>query len=83
MFKAVSTSTENLKGANILGFHMEGPYISPERPGALNPKYILKPDTNGFKKYPNVKIVTVAPEVEGVCVDSSTSFGMVMAIFCL
>ena len=67
MFKAVSTSTENLKGANILGFHMEGPYISPERPGALNPKYILKPDTNGFKKYPNVKIVTVAPEVEGVC----------------
>lgn len=65
MLKAVSTSTENLKGANILGFHMEGPYISPERPGALNPKYILKPDTNGFKKYPNVKIVTVAPEVEG------------------
>lgn len=65
MLKAVSTSTQNLKGANILGFHMEGPYIAPERPGALNPKYILKPDIEDFKKYPNVKIVTVAPEVEG------------------
>ena len=65
MLKAVSTPTEKLKGANILGFHMEGPYISPERPGALNPKYFLKPDIDGFKKYPNVKIVTVAPEVEG------------------
>ena len=66
MLNAVSQNTENFKGANILGFHMEGPYISPERPGALNPDYILKPDLDGFKKYPNVKIVTVAPEVEGV-----------------
>lgn len=65
MLRAVSQPYENLKGAKILGFHMEGPYISPKRPGALNPKYILKPDTQGFKKYPNVKIVTVAPEVEG------------------
>ena len=65
MLKAVSQPYENLKGAKILGFHMEGPYISPKRPGALNPEYILKPDIQGFKKYPNVKIVTVAPEVEG------------------
>ncbi len=66
MLNAVSQNTENLKGANILGFHMEGPYISPKRPGALNPDYILKPDLESFKKYPNVKIITVAPEVEGV-----------------
>lgn len=65
MLKAVSQSTENLKGAKILGFHMEGPYISSKRTGALNPKYILKPDIEGFKKYPNVKIVTVAPEEDG------------------
>ena len=52
MLKAVSQPYENLKGAKILGFHMEGPYISPKRPGALNPEYILKPDIQGFKKYP-------------------------------
>ena len=65
MLAAVSREIKGLKGAQILGFHMEGPYISPERPGALNPDHICKPDFEEFKQYPNVKIVTVAPEVEG------------------
>lgn len=65
MMAAVSQPTNNLNGAQVLGFHMEGPYISPDRPGALNPDYIQKPNIDEFKCYPNVKIVTVAPEVEG------------------
>lgn len=65
MMAAVSQNTKDLGGAQVLGFHMEGPYISPKRPGALNPDYILKPDAEQFKKFPNVKITTVAPEVPG------------------
>ena len=62
---SLSQNINGLKGAQVLGFHMEGPYISPKRPGALNPANILKPDVEEFKRFPNVKIVTVAPEVEG------------------
>lgn len=55
----------NCKGAQILGFHMEGPYINVKYKGAQNEKYIKTPDIEEFKKLPNVKMVTIAPEVEG------------------
>ena len=51
-------------GANILGFHMEGPYISPKYKGAQNEKYIKSPSIDEFKELKNIKIVTVAPEIE-------------------
>ncbi|MDY3929025.1 MAG: N-acetylglucosamine-6-phosphate deacetylase [Clostridia bacterium] len=49
---------------NILGFHMEGPYISPKHKGAQNESFIKVPSTEEFSKLKNIKIVTVAPEVE-------------------
>ncbi|MBQ8164980.1 MAG: N-acetylglucosamine-6-phosphate deacetylase [Clostridia bacterium] len=52
-------------GANIIGFHLEGPYISKKRKGAQNEKYIKNPDTEEFRKLKNVNIVTVAPELCG------------------
>ena len=36
-------------GANILGFHMEGPYIAMSRKGAQNGKFIKAPDLAEFK----------------------------------
>lgn len=54
-----------IKGANILGFHFEGPYISEKYKGAQNPEYIKNPDINEFSQFSNVKMVTVAPEVGG------------------
>ncbi len=54
-----------IKGANVLGFHMEGPYISPKYKGAQNEDYIKKPDIEEFSKYKNAKLVTIAPEIEG------------------
>lgn len=53
------------RGSNILGFHLEGPYISDEYKGAQNGKYIKNPDLKEFEKFKNVKMVTVAPELEG------------------
>ena len=52
-------------GAEIIGYHLEGPYIADSRRGAQNPKHIRKPDINEFNEFENVKMITVAPEVEG------------------
>jgi len=59
-------------GANILGVHLEGPFINKARKGAQNENYILEPSVqnfNGFLNddFRNISRVTLAPEVgEGV-----------------
>lgn len=52
-------------GANIPGFHLEGPFINVALKGAQNEKYVIPPTMELISKCKNVKIVTVAPEVEG------------------
>lgn len=52
--------------ANILGCHMEGPFINEKYKGAQDRNYILKPDFKKISQYKDViKIVTIAPEIEG------------------
>ncbi|MCL4442093.1 MAG: amidohydrolase family protein, partial [Firmicutes bacterium] len=34
----------NTEGAQLLGSHMEGPYLNPNRAGAINPSYLKDPD---------------------------------------
>ena len=51
--------------ANIAGFHMEGPYISPKYKGAQNEKYIKSPVMAEFNEFNNIKMVTLAPELDG------------------
>lgn len=63
--KKVTETNTNVKGANILGFHLEGPYISYKYKGALNENYIKKPDIDEFNKINNVSLITMAPELEG------------------
>ncbi len=57
-------------GARLLGCHLEGPYINPEMRGAQPLQYVRKPDVEEFLQWAgpwlqNVRIVTVAPEMEG------------------
>ena len=52
-------------GTQILGFHLEGPYISPKYKGAQNEAYIKAPDYEEFCRFGNVKMITVAPEQPG------------------
>ena len=54
-------------GAEILGIHFEGPYISKEYKGAQPEEYIVKPNVDEFKEYQAkchnlIKIITLAPE---------------------
>ena len=52
-------------GAHVLGFHMEGPYLSVEYKGGMIEKYLRKPSIDEFKTFHDVKMITVAPEIEG------------------
>lgn len=61
----VNGTIPQVEGAQILGYHLEGPYIASSRRGAQNIKYIRKPDINEFESLENILMVTVAPEVEG------------------
>ncbi len=63
--KKVTEGDRNVKGAQILGFHMEGPYINAKKKGAQNGKYIKNPDLAEFKSLDGMRVVTIAPELEG------------------
>lgn len=56
-------------GAEVLGVHLEGPYINKSKAGAQPEIYICSPSIEQFEKYNelsgnNIKIVTFAPESE-------------------
>ena len=58
------------QGARLVGINMEGPFISVEKKGAQNPKYIHRPDVAMFERLQKaagglIKIVDIAPETEG------------------
>jgi len=58
------------KGAKILGVHLEGPFLHPERKGVHNPRHLRLPDLNEIKEWISagegiVKLVTIAPELPG------------------
>ncbi|MFJ7367407.1 N-acetylglucosamine-6-phosphate deacetylase [Peribacillus frigoritolerans] len=53
--------------AEIVGIHLEGPFISPARKGAQPEDYIVDPDVTLFKRWQEmaenqIKLVTLAPE---------------------
>ena len=61
---------DNKKGAKVLGVHLEGPFISKDFVGAQPIEHVQAPKIETFKVYEeasgnNIKIVTLAPEVEG------------------
>ena len=75
----VTQAKRDVPGAQILGFHMEGPYIAKQYKGAQNEKYIKNPDLDEFKSLPDMKIVTLAPELEG-SLDFIRNCGAVVAL---
>lgn len=58
-------------GADILGAHVEGPFISPGQKGAHNEQYIRSPATTDWSELGElseaISIMTVAPELAGSC----------------
>ena len=59
-----------LPGARMLGLHLEGPFINPEKRGAHSARHIRPPSTLILEQLlarsgHRVKLITLAPEVEG------------------
>jgi N-acetylglucosamine-6-phosphate deacetylase len=74
---------------SIPGFHLEGPYISPDEGfrGAHPPKYIRKPSFDEFMRYQEaaggrIIQITIAPELEGAMdfISSCSKAGVIVAI---
>lgn len=58
--------SDSFAGAEILGLHMEGPFINPAYKGAQNESHILAPDAEKILPFADViKVLTLAPEMPG------------------
>ncbi len=65
-----AASYKNEAGADLVGIHLEGPYLAHAKKGAQNPKYLRHASTEHFEKLMKlagglIKIVSIAPEEAG------------------
>lgn len=56
--------------AEVLGLHLEGPFVNKQMAGAQPIQYIINPEVSLFEKWQklangHIKLVTLAPEVDG------------------
>jgi N-acetylglucosamine-6-phosphate deacetylase len=55
-------------GARVIGLHLEGPYLNPEKHGAHNPAHLRLPEPDVYDYWSPanfVRMVTLAPELPG------------------
>ena len=69
--RAVVDAMGHEEGATIMGLHLEGPFISPEKPGALSPSAISPVNLDLMDKLwaasnGNIVNMTVAPELKNM-----------------
>jgi N-acetylglucosamine-6-phosphate deacetylase len=65
---AAPSASDERAGARIVGAHLEGPFLSPLRPGAHDPAALLSPDLAALEDLlaaESVSQVTLAPELPG------------------
>ena len=75
------------EGANLLGIHLEGPFLSTEYKGAMPEHLLMKPNMQLLEEYQaraegNIKYITISPEVEGIADDipKMNQLGITVAI---
>ena len=69
--KAIVAAMGKEEGAKIMGIHLEGPFISPEKLGVQRPETVKLPDINLFDELwdaseGHIVNMTVAPELKGM-----------------
>ena len=77
----------NYSGAHFLGFHIEGPFLSLEKKGAMDEKKIRKIVPRKVQELIDagsglIKIMTIAPELEGACeaIEKITEAGITVSL---
>ncbi len=75
------------KGANLIGIHLEGPFLCSLYKGAMPEHLLQMPDISLLQEYQSlaegdIKYITVSPEVEGIVEDipKMIELGMTVAI---
>jgi N-acetylglucosamine-6-phosphate deacetylase len=58
------------EAAQVLGCHLEGPFVSPQRPGALDVRHLRPPDPSELARLldaggGSVQMIVIAPELPG------------------
>jgi len=66
----VSEAHRKPPGAHILGLHLEGPFLNPEKKGAMREEYLLEPSVGLMARWfdlgeGTINRVTIAPELPG------------------
>jgi N-acetylglucosamine-6-phosphate deacetylase len=71
----------------VLGSHLEGPFLSPRRPGAQNETYMLAPDPLLLERLraaagDTLRMVTIAPELGGALplIETLSAAGVIVAM---
>ena len=84
-FKEWSTGAP--QGARVLGLHLEGPYINPEKKGAQNPEFTREASFREVLEYFKasnglLRMITLAPEVKGALeiVGRVSALGVVVSL---
>lgn len=86
---ARSTAIDGLLGSVVPGFHLEGPFISPEDGprGAHDKRFVREPDWYLFESWQeaadgHIRIITLSPEWPAACdfIQSCTRAGVIAAI---
>jgi len=71
----------------IAGLHLEGPFLSPARRGAQDPRHMLAPDVAVFERLHaaargHLRVITLAPELPGAArvIEAATQAGVTVAV---
>jgi N-acetylglucosamine-6-phosphate deacetylase len=78
---AIRAAVPRPGSAEVLGAHLEGPFLSPEWPGAMDPASFLAPD--GLHLLADgVRLMTLAPELPGALafMRAATAAGVVVSM---
>lgn len=69
--QAMAHRADHKNCADLMGIHLEGPFLAKEYKGAMPEHLLLKPDLELLAAYQkaadgNIRYITVSPEVEGI-----------------
>jgi N-acetylglucosamine-6-phosphate deacetylase len=71
----------------IAGLHLEGPFLSPARRGAQDPRHMIAPDVAVFERLHaaargHLRVITLAPELPGALavIEAATRVGVTVAV---
>ena len=70
LLRALAPAFGQETGAQLLGFHLEGPFISPYKLGVMKPQDIAAPDVRVLERFwgaaqGHIAALTLAPELDG------------------